>query len=62
MKVLAYACGATALYAASLVPFLLLVDADHLTPHWVRHPLTTLRGWVLTATALYLICLGGTHA
>lgn len=62
MTVLAYACGATALYAASLIPFLLLVDADHLTPAWVRHLPTTLRHAALTTAALYLICLGGTHA
>lgn len=27
---------AVALFSASLVPFLLLVDADHLAPRWVR--------------------------
>lgn len=56
MTVLAFVCGSVALYAASLVPFLLLVDADmpeHVLPHWVRTlPLTT---------AALLMLLGGTR-
>jgi hypothetical protein len=36
VTVLAWSCLAVGIYAASLVPFLLLVDADHLTPAWLR--------------------------
>ena len=53
MTVLAMVCLATAIYAASMVPFLLLVDADHLTP-------ACLRRLPLTAAALLLL-LGGTN-
>lgn len=52
MTVLAFVCGSVALYAASMVPFLLLVDADHLTP-------ACLRRLPVTAAAVLLI-LGGT--
>lgn len=53
MTILAWACLAASLYAASLVPFLLLVDADHLTPRALRElPLTT---------AAFLLLLGGTR-
>ncbi|ROQ69214.1 hypothetical protein EDD93_3711 [Streptomyces sp. 840.1] len=58
MTVLRFACGSVALYAASLVPFLALVDADmpeHVLPAWVRTlPLTT--------AALLMLTLGGTNA
>ncbi|WP_406338211.1 hypothetical protein OG987_13190 [Streptomyces sp. NBC_01620] len=54
MNVLAVLCLAIAVYAASLVPFLLLVDADRLTP-------ACLRRLPLTAAALLLL-LGGTDA
>lgn len=63
MTVLAWVCLATSIYAASLVPFLLLVDADHLTPRRVRtsarHTAHTLRHLPLTGAAL-LMLLGGT--
>jgi hypothetical protein len=32
----AYVSLAIGIYAASLIPFLLLVDAEHLTPRWLR--------------------------
>lgn len=51
MSVAAVVCLAVALYAASMVPFLLLVGADHLTPAFVRR-------LPLTAAAVLLI-LGG---
>ncbi|MGW1463886.1 hypothetical protein ACWCPT_05960 [Streptomyces sp. NPDC002308] len=52
MTVLAWVFFSIGLYAASLVPFLLLVDADHLTPRALRHlPLTG---------AAILMLLGGT--
>lgn len=49
-------CLAVAIYAASLVPFLALVDADlrlPRLPHWVR-------ALPLTLAALAML-LGGTH-
>ncbi|WP_327246587.1 hypothetical protein [Streptomyces sp. NBC_01320] len=56
MNVLAVVCLAIAVYAASLVPFLLLVDADRLTPACLRRlPLTA-------AALLLLLLLGGTDA
>ncbi|MER6235900.1 hypothetical protein ABT185_07465 [Streptomyces clavifer] len=63
MTVLAWACLAVGIYAASLIPFLLLVDADHLTPRCVRtsahHTATAVRHLPLTGAAL-LMLLGGT--
>ncbi|MFD5058215.1 hypothetical protein [Streptomyces sp. NPDC058394] len=52
MSTLAILSGSIGLFAASLVPFLLLVDADHLTPACLRRlPLTE---------AAVLLLLGGT--
>ena len=66
MTVLAWVCLATSIYAASLVPFLLLIDADHFTPAWLRATpaatTATLRTVPLTAAALLLIRGGTTHA
>ena len=62
MTVLAYICGATALYAASLIPFLLLVDAEHLTPACVRRIPAHLHALPLTVAALLLILGGKNHA
>lgn len=51
MTVLRWTFLAVGAYAASLVPFLLMVEADHLTPAWLRR-------LPLTLAALLLI-LGG---
>lgn len=53
MTVAAMVCLAISIYAASVVPFLLLADADHLTPRVVRR-------LPLTVAALCLIAFGGT--
>jgi hypothetical protein len=59
-------CLATSAYAASLVPFFLLVDAEHLVPHAVREAPETARAAAeraaLTATALLLILTAPTGA
>ena len=60
MTVLAVVCLATSIYAASLVPFLLLVNAEHLTPAWLRRIPAHLHALPLTVAALLLI-LGGKH-
>jgi hypothetical protein len=59
---------AVSLFAGSLVPFLLLVDADHLTPRWLRNaPAASgraIREAALTAAALLLLLTapsGGTR-
>jgi hypothetical protein len=50
---------AVSLFAGSLVPFLLLVDADHLTPRWLRGvpamARRSAREAALTAAALLLL-------
>lgn len=58
MPVLVWVGIAVVIYAVSLVPFLLLVNADHLTPAW-------LRGWwarLPLTLAVLLLILGGPHA
>jgi hypothetical protein len=52
MSVAAMVCLAVALYAASMFPFLLLANVDHLTPRVVRR-------LPLTVAALLLIAFGG---
>lgn len=64
MTVLAFICLATSIYAASLIPFLLLVDADHFVPRCARtsarHTAHAVRHLPLTGAAL-LMLLGGTR-
>lgn len=58
MTVLRFVCGSVALYAASLVPFLALVDAD-MPEHVLPAPVRRLP---LTLAALLMLALGGTDA
>ncbi|MGW6481267.1 hypothetical protein ACWGDS_25800 [Streptomyces sp. NPDC055059] len=59
MTVPAAICLSVSAYAASLVPFLLLVDAEHLTPRVVREAPASARAAVeraaLTTAALLLL-------
>ncbi|WP_394425524.1 hypothetical protein [Streptomyces sp. SGAir0957] len=59
-------CLATSAYAAPLVPFFLLVDAEHLTPRAVREAPATARAAAeraaLTIAALLLILTAPTGA
>lgn len=60
----AIVCLSTAAFAAGSIPVLLLAEADHLTPGWVRAlPAATshaVHAAPLTAAAL-LMLLGGTR-
>ncbi|RLV66300.1 hypothetical protein STAN_1821 [Streptomyces sp. CBMAI 2042] len=60
----AIVCLSTAVFATGSIPVLLLAEADHLTPHWLRAlPAATthaLHAAPLTAAAL-LMLLGGTN-
>lgn len=58
--VLACACMATGLYIVSLGPFFALVEAEHLTPRFVRELPAITRSALLTLAALRLY-LGGIH-
>ncbi|UDM00031.1 hypothetical protein [Streptomyces longhuiensis] len=59
MTIPAAICLGISAYAAGLVPFLLLVDAEHLTPRVVREALASARAAVqraaLSTAALVLL-------
>ncbi|WP_393075086.1 hypothetical protein [Streptomyces sp. LN704] len=49
--VLACTCLAAALFSGSLIPFFLLVEAEHLTPRWLRDAPLSLAAALLVLTA-----------
>ncbi|WP_432164919.1 hypothetical protein [Streptomyces sp. bgisy031] len=59
MTVPAAICLSVSAYAAGLVPFLLLVDAEHLTPRWLRNASASAQRAALTTASHLLSALKG---